>query len=360
MTAFARAWRRVQQELAKTAGRKQFLERLNMRQPSFIDCVIRHIGVVFAAAALPTAAGAQTLNYPTKPVRVVVPFSAGSPIEVPARAIGQRLLETMGQSFVVENRTGASGTIGTEFVAKAPKDGYTLLFNNCSHASNASFFKKLPYDTVADFAPITQTNATYGNLLVVHPSVPARSVKEFIALAKARPRELKYASAGIGSPPHVAAALFASMAGIALTHVPYRGTAATINDVVGGHIEMMLISPTVAVGFVKSGRLRALGISGSRRTPLLPDVPTIEEAGLTGYNVTCWHGMWFPAGVPAEIVRRVHAEVVKALAVPEVRKIIVGNGLIPVGSSPEEFAEFIREDVARQASIAKRIGLEPQ
>ncbi len=339
----------------------KFLESPNMRQPGLIYCEIRRIGAaLIAAAAVPTAADAQLAGYPVRAVRVIVPFSAGSPIETPARVIAQRLSETMGQSFLIENRTGASGTIGTEAVAKAPRDGYTLLFTNYSHTANPSYYKKLPYDTVADFAPITQTNASYGNLLVVHPSVPARSVKEFIALAKARPGQLHYASAGIGSPPHVAAALFASMAGIELMHVPYRGTAATVNDVVGGHIEVMVMSSQIAAELVKSGRLRALGISGSQRSPLLPDVPTIQEAGLAGYEVTGYHGMWFPAGVPAEMVRRVHAEVVKALTVPEVRGHLVANALIPVGSSPEEFAEFIIKDLTRQASIAKQIGLQPQ
>lgn len=333
-----------------------------MQRPSFCCCAIRRFGVAFAAlaAALPAVADAQSAGYPAKPVRMIVPFSAGSPIELPARAIGQRLSETLGQQFVVENRTGASGTIGTEYAAKAPPDGYTLLVTNCSHTANPSFFKKLPYDTEADFAPITQTNVTYGNLLVVHPSVPARSVKEFIALAKARPGQLHYASAGIGSPPHVAAALFAVMAGINLTHVPYRGTAATINDVVGGHIEVMLMSPIAAMGFVQSGRLRALGISGPQRSPWLPDVPTIMETGLTGYSVICYHGMWAPTGTPAEIVRRLNAEVVKALAVPEVRKHFVDNGLAPVGNTPAQFADFIKKDIALQATVAKKIGIQPQ
>ncbi len=331
-----------------------------MRQPSLVHSVIFRIGATFAAVALPIAVGAQPAGYPTKPIRAIVPFTAGSPIETPARAIGQRLAETMSQPFLIENRAGASGTIGTEFVAKAPPDGYTLLFTNCSHSANVAFFKKLPYDSLAAFAPITQTNLTYGNLLVVHPSVPARSVQEFIALAKARPGQLNYASAGIGSPPHVAAALFAAMAGINLTHVAYKGTAATINDVVGGHVESMLMSPISAMGYVKSGRLRALGISGPQRSPWLPDVPTIMETGLAGYNVICWHGMWFPAGTPAEIVRRMHGEVVKALAVPEVRRQIVDNGLRPLGSTPEEFADFLNKDIALQASIAKKIGLTPQ
>lgn len=328
---------------------------------ALIHCVIRRIGAAFVVVAtLPTAADAQIAGYPARPVRVIVPFSAGSPIEIPARVIALRLVETMGQPFVIENRTGASGTIGTEFVAKAPRDGYTLLITNCSHSSNPSQYKKLPYDSLADFAPITQTNVTYGNLLVVHPSVPARSVKEFIALARARPGQLNYASAGVGSPPHVTAALFASMAGIQLTHVPYKGTSVAFNDVLGGYIEVMFASPTFARPFIQAGRVRALGIGGPRRTPMFPELPTFNEAGLTGFDYTCYHGMWFPAGVPAEIVRRVHAEVVKALAVPEVRKHLAENGLVPVGSSPEEFAEFLRNDIARQASIAKQIGIQPQ
>ena len=324
--------------------------------------MIRWIGAAFVAAAatLPTAADAQLAGYPARPVRMIVPFSAGSPVEIPARPIAQRLAEAMGQQFLIDNRTGASGTIGTELVAKAPRDGYTLLITNCSHSSNPSHYKKLPYDSLADFAPITQTNVTYGNLLVVHPSVPARSVKEFIALAKAMPGKLNYASAGVGSPPHVTGAVFASMAGIQLAHVPYKGTSVAFNDVLGGYVEVMFASPPFARPFIQAGRVRALGIGGPRRTPLLPEVPTFHETGLTGFDITCYHGMWFPVGVPAEIVRRVHAEVAKALAVPEVRKHFIDNGIVPVGSSPEEFAEFLAKDIARQASIAKQIGIQPQ
>ena len=331
-----------------------------MQQPGHILCVIRRLGVAFAAATLPTAALAQTDNYPTKPVRVVIPFSAGSPIEVPARAVTLRMMETFGQSFVFDYRTGASGTIGTEAVARAPKDGYTMLITNCSHTANPSYYKKLPFDTVNDFAPVSQINVTYGNLLVVHPSVPARTVKEFIALAKARPGQLSYASAGIGSPPHVSAALFAAMANINLLHVPYKGTAIAFNDVLGGHIESMVASPTVVVPYVHAGRLRALGLGGPRRQPFLPEVPTFHEAGLTGFDLTCYHGIWLPAGTPQAIVRKLHGEVVKAVALPETKKILADGGLIPVGSSPEEFAEFIRKDVAKQAEIVKKIGLVPQ
>ena len=331
-----------------------------MPRPHLILGVLHHIGFALAAAALPTAAAAQQDNWPTKPIRVVVPFSAGSPIELPARAVTMRMIETLGQPFVFDYRTGASGTIGTEAVARAPKDGYTMLITNCSHTANPSYYKKLPFDTAADFAPVSQINVTYGNLLVVHPSVPARSIKEFIALAKARPGELKYASAGIGSPPHVSAALFAAMAGINLLHVPYKGTAVAFNDVLGGHLESMVASPTTAVPYVYAGRLRALGIGGPRRQPQVPDVPTFHEAGLTGFDMTCYHGIWFPAGTPAEIIRRVYGEVVKAVALPETKKYLADNGLIPIGSSPEEFAEFIRKDILRQAAIVKQIGLQPQ
>lgn len=331
-----------------------------MRQPSSVSCVACRIGAAFVAFALPAAADAQSAGYPTRLVRVVVPFPAGGPIDVPARLVSQRLSETMGQQFVIENRAGASGRIGSDFVAKAPRDGYTLLFTHSSHTSNVSQFKKLPYDAVADFAPITQVNRTSGNLLVVHPSVPARSVKELIALAKARPGELNYASAGVGSPPHVGAALFVAMAGIQVTHVPYKSTVAGLTDVIGGRAEMIMSSPSFALPFIKEGRLRALGASGPRRLPELPNLPTIHEAGLTGYEFASWHGMWFPAGVPAEIVRRVHAEVAKALAVPEVRKQFVDGYLVPVGSSPEDFAAFIKKDIVVQANIVKQIGLDPE
>jgi tripartite-type tricarboxylate transporter receptor subunit TctC len=316
--------------------------------------------VGLAVAALSTAAEVQHDNWPTKPIRVVVPFSPGSPIEVPARAVTMRMTETFGQPFVFDYRTGASGTIGTEAVARAPKDGYTMLITNCSHTANPSYYKKLPFDTVNDFAPVSEIDVTYGNLLVVHPSVPARSIKEFIALAKARPGQIKYASAGIGSPPHVSAALLGAMAGINLLHVAYKGTAVAFNDVLGGHIEAMVASPTTAVPYIQAGRLRALGIGGPRRQPQVSDIPTFHEAGLTGFDMTCYHGSWFPAGTPAEIVRRVHGEVVNAVALPETKKYLADNGLIPIGNSPEEFAEFIRKDIVRQAAIVKQIGLQPQ
>lgn len=306
------------------------------------------------------AHAATEAPYPNRPIRLVVPFPPGGPVELLGRPFAQRLAETLGQPFVFDNRPGASGTIGTDFVAKAARDGYTLLITNCSHTSNVAYYRKLPYDPVADFAAITQLDVTSGNLLVVHSSIPAHSVKEFIALAKARPGQLNYASAGVGSPQHVTGALFASMAGIALTHVAYKGNAPALNDLLGGHVEVMFVSPSFARPYMESGRLRALGLAGPRRLPTLPDLPTFHEAGLTGYDYTCYHGMWFPAGVSAEIVRRVHAEIVKALGTPPVRKYLADSDYFPVGNSPQEFTDFLRNDIARQTSIAKKVGIQPQ
>lgn len=333
-----------------------------MQKRHRVDSVIHWLGSAFVAAvvAVPVVADAQQGGYPNRVIRFVVPFPAGGPVDIPARLIAQRLSETMGQQVLIDNRGGASARIGTEFVAKAPRDGYTLLFNNSGHTANAVQFKKLPYDTVADFTPITQVNVTSGNLMVIHPSVPARNVKELIALAKARPNQLNYASSGVGAPIHVASALFVSMAGIQMMHVPYKSTVAGLTDVLGGRAEMMVVSPTYAIPFVKEGRLRALGISGLRRIPVLPDVPTIQEAGLKGYEFVSWHGMWFPAGVPGDIVRRMQSEVVKALAVPEINKQFLDNLLFPVGSTPEQFTAFIKKDIVTQAAIMKRIGLEPE
>jgi tripartite-type tricarboxylate transporter receptor subunit TctC len=321
----------------------------------------RAISLCLASCALSLGiAAANAQRYPARPVRVIVPFAPGSPIEVPARAVGQKLAESFGQAFVIDNRAGAGGTIGTEIVAKAPKDGYTMLAMNCAHAANPSLYRKLPYDTLADFQPVIQINVTWGNILLVHPTVPARSVKEFIALARAAPGKLHYASGGIGSPPHVTAALFAAEAGIKLTHVAYKGTATAFPDVLSGYVEAMFASPTFSQPYIQAGRVRALGMAGPKRMPLLPDVPTFNEAGVPGFELTCYHGLWFPAGVPAEIVRRVYSEAAKAIATPEVRGELEKQSLIPVGSPPEEFSAFLQKDVARYAAIAKKIGMQPQ
>jgi len=311
-------------------------------------------------AALPLPTGAAEPAYPVRPVRIVVPFPPGGPVELLARRFTQRLSESMGQPFVFDNRPGASGTIGTELVARGPRDGYTLLVTNCSHSSNAAYYRKLSYDPVSDFAAITQVTVTSGNVLAIHRSLPARSVREFIALARARPRELNYASAGIGSPQHVTGALFAAMAGIELTHVAYKGNAPALNDVLGGHIEMIFVSTSFARPHVEAGRLRALGLAGTRRIPSMPELPTFHEAGLTGYDYTCYHGMWFPAGVAPDVLRRMNAEIVKALATPDVRAYLAEADYFAVGNSPAEFTEFVRKDIVRQSAIAQRVGIQPQ
>jgi len=312
------------------------------------------------AAAFSNAVVAQTAAYPVKPVRVIAPFPAGGPVETLARVFTQRLTETLGQPFVIDNRPGASGTIGSDLVAKAPRDGYTMLVANCSHTGNVAYYKKLPYDVAADFAPVAQLDVTSGNLMVVHPSVPARTVKEFIAFAKARPAQLNYASAGVGSPQHVSAAVFASMAGLKLVHVPYKGNPQAFTDTIGGHIEVMFVTAGVARPYLPSGRVRALGIAGPRRLPTLAEVPTIMEAGLPDYNVICWHGMFFPAGTPADIVRRVNGELLKALATPEVKRYMTDNDYFPTGTTPEELQTFVREDIVLQANFSKMVGIQPQ
>jgi tripartite-type tricarboxylate transporter receptor subunit TctC len=319
------------------------------------------IGSAIFAIALtfPAVAAAQTA-YPVKPVRVIVPFPAGGPVETLARVFTQRLTETLGQPFVIDNRPGASGTLGSDLVAKAPRDGYTMLVSNCAHTGNTAYYKKLPYDTANDFAPITQVDVTSGNLMVVHPSVPARTVKEFIAFARARPGQLNYASAGVGSPQHVSGAVFSSMAGINLVHVPYKGNPQAFTDTIGGHIEVMFVTAGVARPYLPSGRLRVLGIAGPRRLPTLNDVPTIQEAGLPDYNVICWHGMFFPAGTPADIVRRVNGELLKALATPEAKRYMADNDYFATGTTPEELQTFVKEDLVLQANLAKMVGIQPQ
>jgi tripartite-type tricarboxylate transporter receptor subunit TctC len=317
-------------------------------------------GVAIVALAICASSIAQPTKYPVKPVRIIVPFAPGSPIEVPARAVGARMAEALGQQFIIDSRPGASGIIGTEIVAKSPRDGYTLLAQNCGHAANPALFRKLPYDTLADFAPLSQINRTYGNILASHPSIPARTVKQFIALAKSRPGQLNYASGGVGSPPHVTAALFAAEAGIRITHVAYKGTATAFPDLLSGYVDVMFISPTFSHSHIQAGRLHAMGLAGPRRIPLLPKVPTFDEAGLPGFELTCWHGLWAPAGVSPEIARRLHAEIAKAVALPAVREELEKQALIPLGSSPEEFGAFVQEQVGRYAGIAKKIGLQPQ
>ena len=308
-----------------------------------------------------SSAGAQRAeDYPTRPVRIIIPFTPGGPTDVLGRLVTAKLTEIFGVSVLIDNRPGANGIIGTELVARSAKDGYTMLYTTGSHAANATMYRKLPYDTVRDFLPITQLARTYGQIAVVHPSVPARDLKELIALAKAQPGKLNYASAGVGNATHMAAELLFSAANVKLVHVPFKGAGVAMNDVLSGQIEMMFVAAAQGTPFIKSGRIRALGISGPKRNPALPDVPTFEESGYPGVVFTGWHGWWFPAGTPRERALRLQKEVSNVLTAPEMKAKLDDLGLIPVASTPDEFAKFVEREIELHARIAKAAKMEPQ
>jgi len=299
-------------------------------------------------------------DYPTRPIRLVVPFVAGGGGDFIGRVLGQKIGTATGQNLFIDNRAGAGGAIGTDMVAKSPPDGYTILVTSSGHAILPNIMKSLPYDPVKDFMPITLVARSVGFLLVVHPSVPARSVREFVALAKAHPGKLNFASGGTGSPMHFAGESFNLAAGTQITHVPYKGVGNAILDFISGRIEVCVVSPTDVLAHIRSGRLRALGISASVRWNELPNVPTMDEAGLKGYTYTTWFGLWFPAGVPTEYVARIRAEVVKALEDPGTKRTIAEQGLVSVGSTPQEFGRTILDEIEYYRRLAARIGFNPQ
>lgn len=305
-------------------------------------------------------AAQRTDDYPAKPIRIVVPFAPGGPIDVLGRLVTTKLSEALGVSVLIDNRPGANGLIGTELVARSPKDGYTILYTTGSHAANATMYRKLPYDSVRDFAPITQLARAYGQILVIHPSVPARNVKELIALAKGRPGKLNYASAGVGNATHMAGAFLFSAADVDVVHVPYKGGGPAMNDVLSGQIEMMFVASAQGMPFIKAGRVRALGISGPKRLPLLPDVPTFEESGYRDVVFTGWHGWWAPAGTPRERINRIQSEVARIMHSSEMKPRLDDLGLVPVASAPDEFAKFVEREIALHARIAKAAKMEPQ
>jgi len=312
--------------------------------------------VIATATALVQGIGAATAQtYPVKPIRVVVPFPAGGGIDTVARILTPKLTESLGQPAVVDNRVGASGTIGTEAVSKAPPDGYTLLATFASHAQNASLYPKLGYDTVKDFAPITLI-ATVPNILVVNPSLPVKTVKDLIALAKKHPGEILYASIGNGTPAHLSAELFNSMAGIRMTHIAYKGAAPSIVALISGETQLTFTTVLVAMPHVKSGRLRALGVASLKRAAVLPDIPTIDEAGVRGYESNAWYGLLAPAKTPAAIIEQLHRETVKALQLADVRDNLKAQGAEPVGSTPREFAALINAEIEKWRKVVVATG----
>jgi tripartite-type tricarboxylate transporter receptor subunit TctC len=308
---------------------------------------------------LPFCGTVEAQPYPARAVRFVVPSAPGGGTDITARVVAPKVSEYLGQQVVVENRPGAGTMIGGEMVARAAPDGYTLLVGISTLAINPAMYRKVPYDALRDFAPITQL-VTTANMLVVHPSLPARSVKDLIAFARARPGQIQYASAGVGTNPHLSVELFLSMAKLRMVHVPYKGSGQGIVDVVAGHVPVMMPSVPTALVQTKSGRLRGLGVTGAKRSGAAPDVPTIDEAGLPGYEASQWFGMLAPTGTPREILTRLHAEITRALRADDVRSRLTGEGLEPVGSKPEEFAAFIRSETTKWAKVVKDAGIQPE
>jgi tripartite-type tricarboxylate transporter receptor subunit TctC len=309
--------------------------------------------VALIALAAPLPAAAQ--GYPAKSVRLVVPFGAGGPADIYARVLGQRLQEALGQPFVIENRPGAGSIIGTEIVAKSPADGYTLLVMSNTHTVNETLVPKKPFALMRDFVPVAPIN--YSDLLlVVHPSLPAKSVKELVAFAKSKPRVLNYASSGTGTPYHMAGELFKALAGVEITHVPHKGSGEARTSVMSGQVEMMLDAITTMAPIAKAGRVRALGSSGLKRSTVTPDVPTIAEGGVKGYESTIWLGIMAPAGTPRPIADRLNAEVTKITGRPEVKKSWNEQGAEPMTMSVAEFEKYVHADIAKWARVVKLSG----
>jgi tripartite-type tricarboxylate transporter receptor subunit TctC len=299
-------------------------------------------------------------RYPSRPLRIIVPSAAGGSSDTGARLIAQEAPKRLGQPVVVENRAGAATIVGTEIVARAPADGYTLLMAPGAFATNPSVYRKMPYDAVRDFLPISQTLFT-PQVIAVHPSVPAKTVKELIALAKARPGELQYAAAGHGTLPHLTMELFATTARIRLVNIPYKGGAPGIVDLLAGRLSLISTSSmSIVLPLLRSGRLHALGVTTASRIPVLPDTPTIAEAGLPGFEAVQWSGLLAPAGTSRDIVARLHREVVAILRTPEVRERLAADGSMVVAGSPEEFGALIKAEIAKWAKVVKAAGIEPE
>jgi tripartite-type tricarboxylate transporter receptor subunit TctC len=319
---------------------------------------VRWVEALLAVCLLTGTVEAQT-DYPARPVRIIVPSPPGGGTDIVARVLAQHFSKALAQPFFVENKPGAGNLIGIESAARSPADGYTLLFVASTLALNSVLYKKIPYDPVRDFAPITLA-ATAPNVLIVHPSLPAQSLGEFIALAKRKPGALSYGTPGIGTSPHLSMELLESMAGIDLQHVPYRGTAAAVTDLIGGQIAATFANALTAKPQIDAGRVRALAISGPRRIEALPNVPPVAEAGVPNYEAMQWYGLLAPAGTPAQIVARLNAEALKALQSDEMREKLAADGAQPLGSSPAEFAALIRSEIDKWTKVARAADIAPQ
>jgi tripartite-type tricarboxylate transporter receptor subunit TctC len=314
------------------------------------------VAIAMLAGSLP----ALGQTYPSRPLRIVVPFPPGGGTDIGTRIVAQKLQEAWGQAVVVENKPGAAGIVGTELTARSAPDGYTFMMGNIgTHAINVSLYKKLSYDPVKDFAPVSMV-ADLPLLLLVHPSVPANTVKELIALAKSQPGKLNFSSSGAGGSMHVAAELFKSMAGVDMVHIPYKGGAPAVADLISGQVALSFSTVLETIQHVKAGKVRALAVTNDHRSIALPDLPTIAEAGLPGYQSISWLALFAPAGTPKDIVNKVSAETVRILKLPDVKERLLAQGAEPIGSTPEQLAAILAADLAKYAKVIRESGYKPE
>lgn len=313
------------------------------------------LGVFFGAAA----AGVAAQNYPTKPVRMIVPFVAGGSYDAIARIVAQRMSEGWQQQIVVDNRTGATGIIGTELAARAAPDGYTIAMFGGNQTLTPAVRSKPPYDMVKDFAPITRV-ALLGNVISVHPSVPAKSLKGFIALLKANPGKYHYGSGGMAGATHFATLQFTLMAGVNVVHVPYKGGGLSVTGLLANEVQMMMVNILSAEPQIKAGRLRGLAVAAKKRSPVLPDIPTTAEAGLPGYEYIQWYGIFAPAGTPKPVLARLHAEISRVVSLPDIKAKLATQGAEPMLETPQELAAFVKREIETNRKIAKETGIQPE
>lgn len=316
--------------------------------------IARRLFLTFAVLAI--AGGALAQSYPTRPIKLVVPFPPAGSTDLSARAVAVKLAERLGQPVIIENKPGAGGNIGSDQVAKAAPDGYTLLVGTVgTHAINPSLYSKMPYDHLKDFAPIILLSTT-PNVLVVYPGLPVNSVADVIKLAKAKPGELNFASSGSGTSIHLSGELFKSMAGLQMTHIPYKGSGPMQIDLISGNVNMSFDNLTAAIAQIKGGKLKALAVTGATRSPMLPDVPTVAESGLPGYEATSWNAVYAPAGTPKEIIDRLHREIEAILKSPDTRKFFAEQGGDAGGGTPEQLGAFMRAETTKWAKVVKESG----
>lgn len=318
-----------------------------------------HVRLIAASLLLAAAQTASAQPYPHRPVRFIVPFAPGGTTDIVARFVAQKLSEDLGQQLVLDNRGGAGGVIGTDLLAKAAPDGYTIMLNHVGVAYNVTMYKSLPYDPVRDLLPISLVGLT-PNVLVVNTALPVKSVKDLIALGKAKPAQIPYGSGGVGSSAHLAVEMFQQLSGTKFVHVPYKGAGPALTETIGGQVQFMIATMPAAAGHIRSNKLRALGVSGSKRSPAFPDLPTIAEAGVPNYEYTTWYGILAPAKTPQPIVDRLQSAIHKSLADPALREKLQQSGMEPESNSPAEFMALLKQDIARWGKIIRAAGIQPQ